>query len=158
MKTCDFAGLVPACCSEVLDAMYFTTVLDSGFQETAAENSPDKEAPIAFSLHFAGDVSGHFGIQLELPTARKLAANFLGEEESSISWIEADEVAGELANMLCGSVMSRVEGEHKFVLSHPEAIASPPVLDPAKDFVCKLATDSGDITVWIATEEGLCRQ
>jgi CheY-specific phosphatase CheX len=135
--------------------MYFTTVLDS--QQMAAAESPDGEALIAFSLRFAGDVSGSFGILLGQLTASKLAANFLGEDESSISSIEAGEVAGELANMLCGSVMSRVGGAHKFVLSHPEAVALPPVLGTGDDLVCRLATDSGDVTVWIALEEDLCR-
>jgi CheY-specific phosphatase CheX len=156
MKACEFAGLIPECFSEVLDAMYFTTVLDSRPQEMAAGDSPGTDAPIAFSLRFAGDVSGYFSILLELSTARKLAANFLGEDESSISAIEAGEVAGELANMLCGSVMSRVEGEHKFVLSHPEAVALPPVVGTGDEFVCRLATDSGDVTVWIALEGDLC--
>jgi CheY-specific phosphatase CheX len=155
MKACEFAGLVPECCSEVLDAMYFTTVLDTGLEEAGAGDSAGADQLIAFNLHFAGDVFGQFGILMEPSTARKLAANFLGEDESSISSVEAGEVAGELANMLCGSVMSRVEGEHKFVLSHPEAAALPPAPGTGRDFVCRLATDSGDITVWIVLEEDL---
>jgi CheY-specific phosphatase CheX len=155
MKACEFAGLVPECFSEVLDAMYFTTVLDS--QEMEAADSQGGDTLVAFSLRFAGEVSGNFGILLELSTARKLAANFLGEEERSISSMEAGEVAGELANMLCGSVMSRVEGEHKFVLSHPEAVALSPVLGTGDELVCRFATDSGDVTVWIALEGDLCR-
>jgi CheY-specific phosphatase CheX len=157
MKACEFAGLVPECFSEVLDAMYFTTVLDSMPQQMEADDSQSRDALVAFSLRFAGDVSGSFGILLEESAARKLAANFLGEDESSISSIEAGEVAGELANMLCGSVMSRVEGEHKFVLSHPEAVAPPPVLGAGDELVCRFATDSGDVTVWIALEGDLCR-
>lgn len=156
MKACEFTGLIHDCFSEVLDAMYFTTVLDSGPRELTADGSPEAGALVAFSLRFAGDVSGSFGIFLEESTASKLAANFLGEDESSISVIEAGEVASELANMLCGSVMSRVEGEHKFVLSHPEAVALPPVMGTGDDLVCRLATDSGDVTVWIALEEDLC--
>ena len=157
MKACEFAVLIHECFSEVLDAMYFTTVLDSGPQEMAAEDLPETGAPVAFSLRFAGDVSGSFGLLLDESTARKLAANFLGEDESSISSIEVGEVAGELANMLCGSVMSRVEGEHKFVLSHPEAVALSPVLGTGDELVCRFATDSGDVTVWIALEGDLCR-
>jgi CheY-specific phosphatase CheX len=155
MKACEFAGLLPVCCSEVLDAMYFTTVLDTGLAEAWAEESPGTDECIAFHLRFAGDVSGRFGIRLALSTARKLAANFLGEEESSISSVEVGEVAGELANMLCGSVMSCVEGEHTFALTHPEAAALPPGLGAGGEFLCTLATDSGDITVWIAIDEDL---
>jgi CheY-specific phosphatase CheX len=156
MRDFEFAGLIPECCSEVLDAMYFTTVLETGPQKTGPEGAPSIDALVAFSLRFVGDLSGRFGIFLELATARKLAANFLGEEESGISSVEAGEVAGELANMFCGSVMSRVEGEHKFVLSHPEG-ASVPSSDLGGDFLWRFATDSGDITVWMTIEEDLCR-
>ena len=58
--------------------------------------------------------------------------------------------------MFCGSVMSRVEGENKFVLSHPEA-SVPPRFPSADDmFVCRLETESGTITVWIAIEGDPC--
>ena len=45
--------------------------------------------------------------------------------------------------MLCGSVMSRVEGENKFVLSHPEP--APSVIPSATEdiLVSALETDSG---------------
>ena len=156
MKAHEFAGLVPECCSEVLDAMYFTTLLDPVSLQQVPEVAQDPGAPLAFRLRFAGDVSGQFGICLELAAARSLAAKFLGEQDSSISSIEVGEVAGELANMLCGSVMSRVEGEHKFVLSHPEASVPPRFPSVDDMFVCRLETDCGAITVWIAIEEDPC--
>ena len=70
---------------------------------------PDDEAgagtSLAYSLHFAGDISGRFGLRMGLETARNLAANFLGEDGAELSLTEVSEVTGELANMFCGSVM-----------------------------------------------------
>ena len=156
MKASEFASLIPECCSEVLDAMYFTTMLGSERVEAIPLNSLDATAALAFSLRFAGDVSGDFGLYLEQVTARSLAANFLGVEEAEVSSDEIGEVAGELANMLCGSAVSRVEGEHKFVLSHPERVNTPLREDLADVLISRLDTDAGAITVWISVEGVPC--
>ena len=161
MKAIEFTGLVPECCSEVLDAMYFTTLLGSEVLESLPGallgRLPAEGAPFSFSLRFVGDISGRFGVSLDFPTARSLAANFLGEDEAEVSPGAVEEVVGELSNMLCGSVMSRVEGENKFVLSHPEP-ASPLAISAADDvLVSALETDSGVITVWVAVEGDPCQ-
>jgi hypothetical protein len=155
MKACEFADLIHECSSEVLDAMYFATVLGSAPHETRPDTMPDTESLMAFSLEFVGDISGRFGVELGTSTARLLAANFLGEAETDISSSDVSEVAGELANMLCGSVMSCVEREHPFALSHPEAGSSAP--SGTEDFLaCVLETDSGMVTVWIQVEGDTC--
>jgi Chemotaxis phosphatase CheX len=156
MKAVELATLIPECCSEVLEAMYFTTLLDAHSTDAAPLPAPGitpETAPsLIFSLRFAGDVSGRFGLSMHPDTARSLAANFLGEDASGISPVEVSEVTGELANMLCGSVMSRVEGEHKFVLSHPEPSPLPPHSEAADTLVSTLTTDSGEIVVWVTIE------
>jgi len=161
MKASDFARLVPECCSEVLDAMYFTTVNGQVPLDWVDENSPVPAEPpqtLAYSLHFAGDISGNFGLSIEQTAAQSLAANFLGEEVEDISSKEVHEVVGELTNMFCGSVMSRVEGENKFVLSHPEEIVTVPNAGVGDIHISKLDTDSGVITVWVAVEGTPCCQ
>jgi len=148
MKASEFAGLIHECCSEVLDSMFFTTVLGSVPLETTVE---DADELLAYSLQFGGDISGQFGLHLNRDTARILAANFLGAADADISCNDITEVIGELANILCGSVMSRVEGEHRFVLSHP--LAGSRTLSGADDFLtCALDTDSGSITIWVQIE------
>jgi hypothetical protein len=155
MRASDLAGLVPECCSEVLDAMYFTTLLGSVPLDSLPACLPDADVAPAFSLRFGGDISGRFGLHLEQATARTLAANFLGEADADVSSTEVSEVVGELANMLCGSLMSRVEGEHSFALSHPEAgLPAPP--DDGDLLVSMLETDSGVITIWILIERSPC--
>jgi CheY-specific phosphatase CheX len=163
MKASDFSGLVPECCTEVLDAMYFTTVNGTELQEpatttdTETTEAPDAEKPLAYSLNYMGDISGRFGLSLKQDTAHSLAANFLGEEAEDISSKEIHEVVGELTNMFCGSVMSRVEGENKFVLSHPEAVRSQPYSETDDVLVSRLDTDGGVITVWVVVEGKSCQ-
>ena len=156
MKASEFAGLIHECSSEVLDAMYFTSVIESAPLRQLPDRMPGTEEPLAFSLTFAGDISGRFGIHLDQMTARTLAVNFLGET-ACMSFDEISEVAGELSNILCGSVMSRVEGEHLFALSHP--VPGTPTLSSTDDLLaCWLNTDCGHITVWIMVEGVPCFQ
>jgi CheY-specific phosphatase CheX len=140
--------------------MYFANVLESATRvtgsstpEMAAEEVALAPEDFAFSLHFAGDVSGGFGVHLDAATARGLASNFLGEDESGLSREEVGEVVGELANMLCGSVVSRVEGRNKFVLSHPTQLGALPGLQSADALIARLDTDSGVVTAWVVIEE-----
>jgi CheY-specific phosphatase CheX len=151
MRAFELAPLVSQCCSEILEAMYFTAVLRPELDHPAPGEALDGAIPLAFSLCFAGDVTGRFGVSLSPDTARILAANFLGEEAADISSAEVGEVTGELANMFCGSVMSQVEGEHKFILSHPEP-APLPCAGTDNLLVSRLLTDSGEVTVWVAIE------
>jgi CheY-specific phosphatase CheX len=150
MHPSDFSPLIESCCADVLDSMYFTSVVDVRHELDAQVAPP---AGLAFSLHFEGDVHGIFGLSLDTAAARTLAANFLGEEETTLTPEEIAEVIGELANMLCGSVVSRLEGTSKFVLTHPEPFAhagAPP--DGSPMLVSTLNTDIGPVQVWVALD------
>jgi hypothetical protein len=56
--------------------------------------------------------------------ARSVAADFLGEEEPALSEQQIGEVVCELANMICGSVLSRVESAITFQLATPRIVAA----------------------------------
>jgi hypothetical protein len=58
--------------------------------------------------------------------ARVVGAGFLGREEAEVSDAQAGEVVCELANMICGSVLSRLESEATFQITHPELTPSEP--------------------------------
>ena len=159
MTASDFSRLLPECCSQVLDAMYFTTVngeIPPDWVDPEAPVPTEPPVTLAYSLHFTGDITGRFGLSIEQQSAHNLAANFLGEEPNDINTREVHEVVGELANMFCGSVMSKVEGENKFVLTHPEEIAVDPNASQGDILISKLDTDSGVITVWVAVEGNTC--
>ena len=88
--------------------------------------------------------------------ARGLAANFLGEDEADLADADVGEVVGELANMLCGSVVSRMEGNSHFVLTHPEPWAK--IATEEEDMlVTELVTDGGVITTWVIVEGASCQ-
>jgi len=148
MQASELSPIIADCCSEVLDAMYFTTVLEVT-HVNGTTIKPQPEA-FSFSLRFRGDLRGTFGISLGSSSARTLASNFLGEDEDSLSSAEIAEVVGELSNMLCGSIVSRIGGTRNYVLSHPEAC---PPEDPFPDvLVSGLETDTGIIHTWVALE------
>lgn len=151
MQASDFKQIVSECCTEVLESMYFASVLESSSR--LGMQAAVEPGQIAFILRFDGVVCGTFGLALDPSLARTLAANFLGEEEETLTETEVAEVAGELTNMFCGSVVSRVEGTTKFVLSHPEPFtACAPELDV---LTSELETDSGLLRTWIAIDAPL---
>ena len=155
MKASEFSTLVPDCCSDVLDSMYFTTVLETS--HPGPSDGPDAPAfspsEFAFTLRFEGEIRGSFGLHLAENTARTLAANFLGEDDSTLTPQDVSEVVGELTNMLCGSVVSRIEGRSKFALSHPEPVFALPTLTAQDSLISLLHTDDGVITTWVIVEE-----
>jgi len=151
MQASDLITVVPECCAEVLESMYFTSVLEASSHFTPL---PVSQADLlAFGLRFRGVVHGSFGLSIGAAMARSLAANFLGEEEDTLSEVEVAEVVGELTNMLCGSIVSRIEGTTKFALSHPEPLVREP--ESLDILTSKLETDSGILQVWIAIDPPL---
>jgi len=100
--------------TEVFETMFFSAVLGEGPAEMG-------EGPwVSAALLFHGNPSGRFGVRLHADTGRKIAATFLGLEEEDVTEAKVGEVLCELSNMLCGSVLSRLEPETRFALSGPE--------------------------------------
>jgi hypothetical protein len=95
---------------EVLETMFFTTVVGEG----AA--APDG---LAMSVIFSGEAYGCLTAGASPDAARALASSFLGDDE--ITPVQTEEVLGELANMICGSVLCRLWPSSRFELSHPVA-------------------------------------
>jgi CheY-specific phosphatase CheX len=118
MSVDDLARQLRPACEEVLETMFFTSVID-GVDPSAA--APDGRQPlIASRLTFAGAPSGIFQVRTTTAAARTLAAGFLGEMEEDVTPERAGEVVCELANMLCGSILSRMDATAVFELSQPE--------------------------------------
>lgn len=149
MQASEFAPLIDACCGDVLDSMYFTPIAEVQHDVPRAQMQE-----IAFALRFSGDICGRFSLGMPVSLARILTANFLGEEEDAVSPTDMQEVTGELANMLCGAIVSRIEGG-KFALSHPEPVAEAEWASPAgHDRVnSTLVTDFGDLQLSIFIED-----
>jgi len=79
---------------------------------------------IAVELAFDGERSGSMCLRLTAGVAREIAADFLGMEGAEISADQISEVARELANMICGSVLSRVGSAATFCLGTPRIVTA----------------------------------
>ncbi|MCC6391426.1 MAG: chemotaxis protein CheX [Bryobacterales bacterium] len=77
------------------------------------------EATITIHLPFEGKPSGEFSLRVPESLALLLAARFLGQDEWEVSANQAEEVACELANMICGSVLSNLYADATFQMTHP---------------------------------------
>jgi hypothetical protein len=137
--------------AEVLETMFFTYVLealDSG-------GIPAGTAAISSRLNFRGVPSGVFEIAIPMDAARTLAAGFLGEDETEISGKETGEVVCELANMLCGSFLSRIGALSTFELSHPEIVEAPKVASEAADACACFELPEGPLSLALRFENAV---
>lgn len=134
--------------AEVLESMFFTSPLDCSVPSgRAMENS------ISAGLFFRGTPPGRFGICASMDAARLLAASFLGEDAESVTEQQCGEVVCELANMLCGSVLSRMEKDTLFALTQPK-IGEPESICPEHPSVClEFALEEGSLLAWVFVEE-----
>lgn len=119
METDEIQTALASAVEEVLETMCFTSVFDSA--EGAVAPSGDESAPALLAeLQFHGSHSGGFRVGAPMKLARTVGAGFLGRDEAEVSDDQAGEVVCELANMFCGSVLSRLESQTIFEISHPE--------------------------------------
>ena len=144
MQQVHFEPWIQVAVSEVLESMCFLS-LDSG---AANEQLMEAQPWVGRCLDFRGPLQGQFGLRAPLRTARVLASNFLGEEPGEISDEQAGEVLGEVANMVCGTLLSSIEAHHSFDLTPPrpeDGMHSPSPHRIARTF----ALDEGELLVWL---------
>jgi len=113
-----FGPAVEESLTGVLETMFFTSVLG----DFTGELPLDK---ITATVSFDGEPSGSFWLAVSRPLAREMAGNFLGCDDE-IAGQQLEEVVREVANMVCGSVLSRVENHSRFDLSEPVVIREAP--------------------------------
>src|SRR5271169_5617214 len=116
-----------AAVEEVLETMCFTSVFGSGEGaapapgEDGVPGEADAGPPACTAeLRFEGNPSGGCRVSVSRKLARVVGAGFLGLEEMEVTDSQTEEVVCELANMICGSVLSRLEREATFRITHPE--------------------------------------
>jgi CheY-specific phosphatase CheX len=101
---------------DVLEKMFFATPLEE------PDESGSPADGIAVELAFEGEPSGTLFLSMSTPAAGRIAADFLGLDESEVSTAQTTDVVCELANMICGSVLSRVESTVRFRLASPRVL------------------------------------
>jgi CheY-specific phosphatase CheX len=137
--------------TEVLDCMFFLEVLGE-----IAEPPPQAEN-VTVQVSFDGDPPGSFQMRIARPAADAVAADFLGEELESLTDQQSTDVTLELANMICGAVLSRIESRAAFRLGSPEVVANDAVQRKSSEETrCTVETGSGPLTVAIQMETRTC--
>lgn len=122
---------------ETLELMFFATVAQTPVRRLAEHWN--------ILVPFRGEPSGLFEMRIERDLARELAAAFLGlENRAEVADAYAQQVAHELANIVCGSILSRAESETGFALGSPKAVAEAEcIADP--DYHSVFVAESGGI-------------
>lgn len=134
---------------QVLETMFFLIV-----------EEPDPSAPPPGSswwleVDFRGDPSGCFYLGLSEEAAATAAANFLGAEPAAaVGREDTVNVLREMANMICGATLSRLENGRSFELSSPRLLEGAPLRQP--DAACILTLDCGgaEAGLWLDSSRG----
>lgn len=122
----------------------------------AAEPAAEAET-VTVHLTFTGDPPGCFQMRIARPAAVTIAADFLGEDAGSLSAQQSTDVTLELANMICGAVLSRIESSASFRLDTPQIVpdgAGQHVRDERTRYTVE--TGSGTLTAAIQMETPIC--
>jgi|SRR5579864_1032693 len=120
-----------AAAADVLETMFFSPVMGE-----ATPGASCSEPVLMARLKFSGGRSGSFTIRVSARAAATIAANFLGEETDDPEPGQVRDVVCEMANMICGSVLSRLDREAHFDLQHPELVET--CGEPSLGSVCSL--------------------
>ena len=132
---------------EVLETMFFTGVVGP-----AADGESEVLSRFAARLRFEGTPSGALTVGLSKPAAQALAGNFLAVEgDGELTDARVGGVICELANMICGALLSRVEGDEHFRLGGPELLPSGAA--PAGHYRRSLDVGEGTLELWLALED-----
>ena len=137
--------------------------LETMFYAVPESVSMDPRRPagelIAASLIFQGAQPGGFGLLVSGLAARTLAANFIGcDDAASLLPAQVAGVMGELANIMCGAVLSDLESDSNFDLGVPESIHVG-ADQPGPDFtarspsICRFEFSEGALVIFLAFEE-----
>ena len=110
----DLGRMIETATGDALETMCFFGVMGN------LDELPEGEEWISARLTFQGDANGVFHSTLASSAAWAIAANFLGLEREDISFPQVEAVVCELANMICGSVLSTYKKDGHFELSSPE--------------------------------------
>jgi len=91
---------------EVFETMVFMALEESGPEDADLSN-----VTLLGSITFKGDMEGCLGVCCDEACARTIAANMLGMDGDEVSEEDVSDAIGEIANMVMGTVKSRIQDE-----------------------------------------------
>ncbi len=132
-------------------------VLEKMFFAGPAEDSAEASSPVGFSAQvaFQGSAEGRLRLRVSAAAARDMASDFLAAPAESLSESRVSEVVCEMANMLCGSVLSRAGAEGTYHLGEPRPGFSAAPETPAAAS-CTMNVGSGTVTAELDFTETIC--
>ena len=147
----EWMEMLTAASGEVLETMFFTEI-----RGIASERGAAAESGLGARLRFEGTPSGVLTVRVSEPALRGLAANFLASEpDEDAADPQLELVMAELANMICGSLLSRVKTETQFRLLSPESLtaANCPLEPPDESLIVGDGDGGGSLDLWLAVEQ-----
>lgn len=102
---------------EVLETMFFELPVS---ELEVVEQQAGESCLIRAGFH--GSADGAMQLAISCGICGRLAASFLGKEEDEVSCGERCSTARELANMLCGASLSRLQPHGRMSIETPEPI------------------------------------
>jgi CheY-specific phosphatase CheX len=142
------------CTEEVLEQMFFVQPVEGPVPQESPEAVDSSH--LSVDVGFSGEPSGRLLLRISKPAARSIAADFLAEDEAGLSEQQVGEVVCELANIICGSVLTRVESRTAFRLGSPRLLFQVPEPEIRPAAVRSLDLWNGNITIAMTTESELC--
>ncbi len=109
-----------AATGEVLETMFFASIEEMARDRVEGGSGDRVGAMVAFH----GACEGRLAISLDRGAVKGLAAGFFGEDAAEMGVDQCESVMGELANMVCGAMLSRLERKAIFCLEAPVAFAA----------------------------------
>lgn len=140
---------------EVLEKMFFVRGMEGG------DCQPSGGADLHAGLDFEGEPGGSLRLSLSESAARSVAADFLAAEEYALSMRQIEEVICELANMICGSLLSKLERDARLRLSSPRVFragAAESKTSGGERAEHSAAIAGGILTITVLTEGPICSQ
>ena len=107
----ELGELLGSATEEVLETMFYTGAFGPGTEGGGTY--------LSAGVSFRGSRNGALDVAAPESTALALAAAFLGETVESVPPEQVPTVIGELANVLCGVILGRVEEGGQFVIAPP---------------------------------------
>jgi hypothetical protein len=146
MNENDWDRIMSAAAEDVLETMFFTGIYGE------AQSPPGEEPQLTARVAFEGTPCGSLTLRLSEPSALSLASNFLAcESDTPVAPALLGGVVCELANMICGSLLSRVKSETQFRLGGPELLPADGV-KPQGPVSRSLDLGDGTLDLWLRLE------
>jgi len=101
--------------TETLETMFFADALPAPLAGLPSGG-------ISSVVRFEGDATGLLELRVSESSAKELAASFLGIDPPEVDRIQIESVCGEMANMICGAMVSIAAPEGRFALSPPQVL------------------------------------